>query len=206
MSTPPKKGKRPVKPSADSGKVTKILAEARQVVDDLGGGTAATQARQRKSAAKAKASPRSRSTAGTAKKPASRSKAPAAAKAAIPRKPAPSPAKAKKPLGAAAKPASAPSSAPLLSPQECGITVLHSLPGRIRFRIKSLQFDADLAWEIETKLAAIKGITDVGASPATGSLLISYHSKAEVAAPLGKALQTWFPRLDTKSLLAEMLA
>jgi len=206
MSTPPKKGKRPVKPSADSGKVTKILAEARQVVDDLGGGTAAAPARQRKSAAKAKASPRSRSTARTAKEPASRSKAPAAAKEAIPRKPAPSPAKAKKPLGAAAKPASAPPRAPLLSPQECGISVVHSLPGRIRFRIKSLQFDDAFAQELEARLAAIQGISEVGASPATGSLLISYHSKKLVEVPLGKALQTWFPRLDTESLLAEMLA
>ena len=206
MSTPPKKGKRPVKPSADSGKVIKILAEARQVVDDLGGGTAAAPARQRKSAAKAKASPRSRSTARTAKEPASRSKAPAAGKGATPRKPRPSPAKAKKPVKAADKPASAPPSAPLLSPRECGISVVHSLPGRIRFRIKSLQFDDDLARELEAKLAVIEGISEVGASPATGSLLISYHSKKLVEVPLGKALQTWFPRLDTESLLAEMLA
>ena len=176
------------------------------MVDDLGGGTAAAPARQRKSAAKAKASPRSRSTARTAKEPASRSKAPAAGKGATPRKPRPSPAKAKKPVEAADKPASAPPSAPLLSPRECGISVVHSLPGRIRFRIKSLQFDDDLARELEAKLAVIEGISEVGASPATGSLLISYHSKKLVEVPLGKALQTWFPRLDTESLLAEMLA
>ena len=84
--------------------------------------------------------------------------------------------------------------------------VLHALPGRIRFRVKSLQYDDDMAREMETKLAAIKGVTEVGASPATGSLLIYYHSKEVVAAPLGKALKTWFPRLDTDSLLAEMQA
>ena len=42
------------------------------------------------------------------------------------------------------------------------------------------------------------------ASPATGSVLITYLSKEKVAPPLGKALQTWFPGLDTDSLLAEM--
>jgi hypothetical protein len=83
--------------------------------------------------------------------------------------------------------------------------VAHSLPGRIRFRIKSLQFDYELAREMETRLAAIPGIAEAGASPSTGSLLISYYSKERVAAPLGKALKTWFPRLDSDSLLAEML-
>ena len=81
----------------------------------------------------------------------------------------------------------------------------HSLPGRIRLRVKSLQFDDDLAGEVETRLAALKGITGVWASPATGSVLITYLSREEAAPPLGKALQTWFPGLDTDSLLAGML-
>ena len=198
MSTPPKKGKQPGKPSADPGKVTKILAEARQVVDDLGGATAGAPVRQKKSPAAGGERPRqSRAKAGTAKKPAARRQAPAATKATAPRKPAPSPAKAK-------KPAPSPAAAPLLSPRECGISVVHTLPGRIRFRIRSLQYDAEFARELEARLAAIKGITEAGASPATGSLLISYTSKKVVAAPFGKAMQAWFPRLDTESLLAVM--
>ena len=201
MSNPTRKSRPAAKPPADPGKVTKLLAEARQVVDDLGEGTAAAPVRRKKAAAPAKKSSASRPAAKTAKKPASRSKAPAAATAATPRKPAPTAAK----KAAAAKPASAPPPAPLRSPQECGISVTHSLPGRIRLRVKSLQFDDDLARDVETRLAALKGITGVWASPATGSVLITYLSREEAAPPLGKALQSFFPGLDTDSLLAGML-
>jgi hypothetical protein len=207
MTNATKKGKRPGKPSADSDKVLKILTEARQVVDDLGGGKAsATSPTKKKATAPAKKSPRSRSTATTAKKPASRKKPAAAKKATSPKKPSPPPAKAKKTVKAAPKPVAKAPSVPLLSPRECGIIVVHSLPGRIRFRVKSLQYDDDLAREMEARLAVIKGIAEVGASPATGSLLISYHSKKLVADPLGEAMKTWFPELDTDSLLAELLA
>jgi Heavy metal associated domain 2 len=190
MSNPPKKSRRPVKPPADSGKVTKLLAEARQVVDDLGEGTAAAPAKKSSFPRRAAGNPTSRSN----------SKAPAAANAASPLKPPPTAEKK-----AAVKPASAPPPAPLLSPQECGISVVHSLPGRIRLRVKSLQFDDDLAGAVETRLVALKGITGVWASPATGSVLITYLSREEAAPPLGKALQSFFPGLDTGSLLAGML-
>jgi hypothetical protein len=206
MTNSTKKAKRPGKASAEPDKVLKILAEARQVVDDLGGKTAAaTTARKKKPAAQEKESPRSKSAAGAAKKPSSRKKPAAPAKAAASRKPAPSPATAKKTAKVTPKPAIAAPSPPLLSPRECGIQVAHSLPGRIRFRIKSLQFDYELAREMETRLSAIEGIAEAGASPATGSLLIYYHSKELVTVPLGKAMKTWFPRLDSDSLLAELL-
>ena len=63
-----------------------------------------------------------------------------------------------------------------------------------------------MAREMEARLATIQGIAEVGASPATGSLLISYYSKKQVADPLGEAMKNWFPRLDTESLLAELQA
>ena len=163
-----------------------------------------------KSATPAQKTPPSRSTAATAKKPAARKKPAAAKKATFPKKTSPTPATAKKaakpaPQAAAPQPAAKAPREPLLSPWECGIVVVHALPGRIRFRVKSLQYDDDMAREMEATLAAIKGIAEVGASPATGSLLISYHSKKQVADPLGEALKTWFPRLDTDSLMAELL-
>jgi hypothetical protein len=214
MTNATKKGKRPGKPLADSDKILKILTEARQVVDDLGGGTAAkSPPPEKKSAPPAPKSPPSRSTAATAEQPASRKK-PAekttpSKKTTSPKKTSSTSAKAKKTTEAAPKPAPKPAAKapgePLLSPRECGITVLHALPGRIRFRVKSLQYDDDLARDMEATLAAIKGIAEVGASPATGSLLISYHSKKQVADPLGEAIKTWFPGLDTDSLLAELI-
>ena len=64
--------------------------------------------------------------------------------------------------------------------------------------MKSLQFDDNLAREAQKmRLAALKGITGVWASPATGSVLVTYLSREKAAPPLGKALQTWFPGLDT---------
>jgi hypothetical protein len=206
MTDSTRKGKRPQKPPADSDKVLKILTEARQVVDDLGGGTAASSPpRKKKPTAPGKESPRSPSTDETLKKPTARKKTPAAAKATSPRQAKPAPVKAAKPARAPAKPATGPAAAPLLSPKECGIVVAHSLPGRIRFRVKSLQYNDELAREMATRLAAIEGINEVGASPATGSLLISYHSKKLLADPLGAVLKNWFPRLDTDSLLAELM-
>ena len=201
MSNPPKKSRPAAKPPADPGKVTKLLAEARQVVDDLGEGTAAAPVRRQKAAAPPKGSSASRPAAKTAKQPASHAKAPATATAATPRRPAPT---AEKKV-AAVKPASAPPPAPLRSPKACGISVAHSLPGRLRLRVKSLQFDDDLARDVETRLAVVKGISGVWASPATGSVLITYLSREETAPPLGKALQSFFPGLDTDSLLAGML-
>ncbi len=208
MKTPPQKGKQTGKPSPDPGKVAKLLAEARQVVDDLSGESPAAPSRRKKSPGTAGESPPSRSTAAPAKKPAPRPKAQPAAKVTTRKKPLAPPSKEKKPArpaaGAASTPSPAVPAAPLLSPRECGISVVHSLPGRIRFKIKSLQYDPDFAQELETRLAALEGIIEASASPATGSLLISYTSKETVALPLGQALQTWFPRLDP-GLLAEML-
>ena len=205
MKIPPKKGKKPGKPSADPDKVTKLLAEARQVVDDLDGESAGAPSRRKKVPGAAGESPRSRSAVATAKKPASRPKTHPAVKTTAPKKPSTPPSIEKKPARPAAGVAAAPPAAPLMSPKECGISVLHSLPGRIRFKIKSLQYDPDFAQELEAKLTATKGILEASASPATGSLLISYHTREEASPSLGKVLLTWFPRLDA-GLLAETLA
>jgi hypothetical protein len=203
---PSRKNGRPGKKSSpDPDKVAKILTEARQVVDDLERQGGPPAARRKKSAAPPDKKPRPRTAAKAVKQPATRPRSTATAKAAAPRKPAPSPARAKKLAGAMAKTAAAPPATVWLSPRECGIRVLHSLPGRVRFRIRALQYDDDFARELESKLPAVEGITEAWASPATGSLLIYYHPEAPVAVSLGKALQAWFPRLDTESLLAEML-
>jgi copper chaperone CopZ len=84
--------------------------------------------------------------------------------------------------------------------------VVHVLPGRIRFRVYSLKYNAAFAQEVERKLAAITGVTGVEASPSTGSVLMHYRSKELLSEPLREALETWFPRLDTDSLLASLPA
>jgi hypothetical protein len=201
MDNSKKKGKQPKKPPADSPKIPKILAEARQMVDDLSRDNAPPQNTPPK---KESSSPKNLAKTGAAKKPVTRKKVPAAKKKAAPRKAPPPPARETATIRAVPKPASGPAVSPRRSPAECGIRVVHALPGRVRFRVTSLKFDAEFAQEMERKLSAISGVTGVDASPATGSLLMHYRSKELMAGPLGEALETWFPRLDTESLLASL--
>jgi copper chaperone CopZ len=134
-----------------------------------------------------------------------RKKAPAAKKKAPPKAPS-SPTRITTAAQALPEPPSRPASGPRLSPAECGIRVVHVLPGRIRFRVYSLKYNAAFAQEVERKLAAITGVTGVEASPSTGSVLMHYRSKELLSEPLREALETWFPRLDTDSLLASLPA
>lgn len=198
MADSKKKSRQPKKPPADSPKIPKILAEARQVVDDLDRESAPPK--KGRSTQKA-ASPGKRLQTGTAPKPVSRKKEPTPPKAASSPKVPPSPAPA-----ATAPWVAAPPPGPRRSPTECGIRVIHVLPGRIRLRIHSLKFNPQFAQEVEQKLSALSGVTEVKASSTTGSLLLSYRSKGLLAGPLGEALETWFPRLDTDRLLASLPA
>ena len=203
MDNSKKKGKQPKKSPADSPKIPKILAEARQMVDDLGRETTPSKNTPPKKEA---SGPKAGAKTGAAQKPVTRKKAPAAKKKTSPPQASPSPARTTTTVKARPEPPSRPAPAPRLSPAECGIQVVHALPGRIRFRVSSLKYNADFAREVERKLAAITGVTGVDASPSTGSLLMHYRSKELVAGPLREALETWFPRLDTDSLLASLPA
>ena len=76
-----KKGKQPQKFPAESPKIPKILAEARQMVDDLGRETTPLE---KATPTKKTASPTTRAKTGAAQKPVTRKKAPAAKKKASP--------------------------------------------------------------------------------------------------------------------------
>jgi len=171
------------------------------MVDDLGRETTPPKNAPPKKEA---SGPKTRAKTGAAKKPVTRKKAPAAKKKASPSKAPPSPDRTTSAVRAVPEPPRSPTSGPRLSPAECGIRVVHVLPGRVRFRVHSLKYNAAFAQEVERKLAAITGVTGVEASPATGSLLMHYRSKELLAGPLREALETWFPRLDTGSLLASL--
>ena len=75
MDNSKKKGKQPQKSPAESPKIPKILAEARQMVDDL---SRETTPSKRATPTKKTASPKTRAKTGAAKKPVIRKKAPAA--------------------------------------------------------------------------------------------------------------------------------
>lgn len=54
------------------------------------------------------------------------------------------------------------------------IHLIHSLPGRIRFKLEGIKGKADQAREIEARLAAVHGIHSVQASYLTGSVVAKY--------------------------------
>lgn len=54
------------------------------------------------------------------------------------------------------------------------IHLVHSLPGRIRFRLESIRGKPDQAREIKTRLAAVRGMHGVEVSYVTGSVLARY--------------------------------
>lgn len=54
------------------------------------------------------------------------------------------------------------------------IHLVHSLPGRIRFKLESIKGKHDQAREIETRLAAVRGMHGVEASALTGSVVARY--------------------------------
>lgn len=196
MADAKKKRQQPKKPPADSPKIPKMLAEARQMVDDL---DRASPPPQKTPRAQKAAGTATRSKTGAAQKPVPRKKAPAARKTASRPQIPPSPARE-----ATASWVAAPLPGPRRSPMECGIRVVHVLPGRVRFRIRSLKFNPQFAEKVEQKLATLTGVTEVAASSATGSVLIRYGSKGLMEGPLREALETWFPSLDTDMLLASL--
>lgn len=54
------------------------------------------------------------------------------------------------------------------------IHLVHSLPGRIRFKLESIKGKPDQAREIEARLAAVRGMHGVAASYVTGSVVAKY--------------------------------
>ena len=133
-------------------------------------------------------------------------------KAAAPKKPAKESSKPQKPARkapATASPPPAPREEPLWDLAECGISVKHALPGRIRLRLRKLLYNEAMAAKLPPLLAAVPGVTAAEASTATGSLLITFSSRdlagAQSRRELAGVMHQFFPRLDTERLLARML-
>jgi hypothetical protein len=86
-----------------------------------------------------------------------------------------------------------------------GIRIRHRLYGRIRLRIPKIKYNLGLAERIKTSLLDVKGIRDVEASAATGSLLVIFDPK-EIAVPKSRRdfstiIEGFFPGLDTETLI-----
>lgn len=77
---------------------------------------------------------------------------------------------------------------------------VHTIPGRIRVKVGALKGNADLARELEERLAAEPGVRRAEANPMTGSLLVLYDSEApawrDYARALGDRLRAVAPGVE----------
>jgi hypothetical protein len=99
--------------------------------------------------------------------------------------------------------------APLRTLDYYGIRIRHRLYGRIRLRIRKMKYNPALAERIKRGLNDVKGICEVEASAATGSLLVIFDPR-EMAAPQSRRdfstlIQGFFPGLDTETLIRKFL-
>jgi Heavy metal associated domain 2 len=98
---------------------------------------------------------------------------------------------------------------PWLGLRDCGITVKHAIPGRIRLRLLQMLHNEALAAGLPGFLALVPGVTSVEASTATGSLLITFIpgdlATVKARQNLAVVMHRFFPRLDTESLVRRML-
>jgi Heavy metal associated domain 2 len=98
---------------------------------------------------------------------------------------------------------------PLRGLRDCGITVKHAIPGRLRLRLHQMLPNEALAAGLPGFLALVPGVTSVEASTATGSLLITFISgdlaAVQARQNLAVVMHRFFPRLDTESLVRRML-
>ncbi len=65
--------------------------------------------------------------------------------------------------------------------QETEVSIAHSrIPGRIRFRIPTLQRAPHLAHRLERLVAGLSKVRDASATPLTGALLVHYTQSMEI--------------------------
>ena len=163
MTDSERRGKR--RPTLVEGfnNVPGILEKARRAVDDV-----TPAARNQGGGGETPAAPEGRKSGGAGpKRPKAAPRKPSAQAGGRPPKPSRPPA-SKEP------PALDLSGGPQLGLADCGITVKHAIPGRIRLRLSQLLHNEALAAKLPALLAAVPGITSAEASINTGSLLITF--------------------------------
>jgi hypothetical protein len=89
------------------------------------------------------------------------------------------------------------------------IKIVHAVPGRIRLKVAQVRENPTLAGEIQTRLAASRGIRQVEVNPLTGSVLVLYEAQ-EAASPdslraLAEPLSALFPGFDLKDFARKHL-
>jgi hypothetical protein len=85
-----------------------------------------------------------------------------------------------------------------------GFEVVHSQPGQLSLAVDKLKGNRDLTQEIETGLAAIRGIQEVSTDPDRGLVVVAYD-KSQLTSftsllALKAALASYFPEVDSMKL------
>lgn len=85
-----------------------------------------------------------------------------------------------------------------------GVTIVHFVPGRVRFKVDKLKGSPEFAQRVEQELSSIDGIDSVEAKPLTGSVIVSY-SKEHMVRPeeletLSAVLTSLFPGIQVDKL------
>jgi hypothetical protein len=191
--------------------VPKILAEARRAVDEVTQSETGQdlQAAEAPSPEKTQAKPAPRKAkAGTAKKKQGTRKQKPTSKAPKGKKRASKP-ESKESSAAPGPPASERPREPLRTLDYYGIRVRHRLYGRVRLRIRNMKYNWVLAERIKRGLSGVKGISDVKASAATGSLLVIFNPEELAISPsrqdFSELIEGCFPGLDTEALMRKFL-
>jgi putative ubiquitin-RnfH superfamily antitoxin RatB of RatAB toxin-antitoxin module len=87
------------------------------------------------------------------------------------------------------------------------VKVVHALPGRVRLKVRELKENPALAGAVQKRLAGIRGVQLVDASPVTGSVLVVYVAEgSEVLEAVCGALTPLFPALNVEQFQAELTA
>jgi hypothetical protein len=180
--------------------VPQLLEEARQAVDEVSQGPPEPRAEE------ARPAPRGRKTGP--RRPQAVPRKTSARETGPGKKPSRSPASRAKAAAPVTPPAETPDR-PLLGLRDCGIRVKHAIPGRIRLGLYKMLHNQALAEQLPPLLTAVPGVTAAAASPATGSLLITFNpgdlAAAKAHRDLSGVMQRFFPGLDTESLIRRML-
>jgi hypothetical protein len=85
-----------------------------------------------------------------------------------------------------------------------GFEVIHSQPGQLSLAVDKLKGKRDLIREVQTGLAAIRGIRQVSTDPDRGLLVVAYD-KSQLTSftsllALKAALAAFFPEVDSMKL------
>jgi len=85
-----------------------------------------------------------------------------------------------------------------------GFEVIHSQPGQLSLAVDKLKGNRDLIREVQTGLAAIRGIQQISTDPDRGLLVVAYDKSqlTSFTSPLAlkPALASFFPEVDAMKL------